>query len=108
MVYTTLEVLRLAGVETPEEKLGKVSVSIGGVVSNDPDKLVNLQNATSVEVIVGKQSYDVTLPESNEPSEEVLRVRKSQGNKVLTQAEENRKAKRARREKPVREEEASE
>lgn len=81
MKYTALELLTLAGVETPEEKIGKFGVSIGGVVVNKPDHIINLQDAKDVEIIVAKEVYKATLDDRTEPSEEVKNALKVKGDK---------------------------
>lgn len=62
MKYTALDILKLAGVESPEEKIGKVSVRIGGVVANEPNKVINLMDS-EIEVIVARtEKYIAKIP----------------------------------------------
>lgn len=61
MKYTALELLKLAGVEKPAQKIKTFGVHIGGVVVNSPDHLIETQEATEIGIIVGKESYDATL-----------------------------------------------
>lgn len=75
MIYTALEVLEAAGIEQPEEKIGKFGISIGGVTVNTPDHLINVQAETTVSVRVGREYFTAHLPERDEPSEAVQKAR---------------------------------
>ena len=61
MKYTCLEILEKTGIENPREKFGKMGITIGGVNANSAEKVINVQDATEVEVIVGKEAFTVTL-----------------------------------------------
>lgn len=74
MKYTALDILKIAGVETPEEKIGKVRVRIGGVPVRKPDTLVNVQDNKELALIVGNEKIDVTLPEE-QPAEAVANTK---------------------------------
>ena len=64
MKYIALDILKLAGVESPETKIGKVSVRIGGVVANEPNKIINVLG-DEVEVIVSRtEKYVFKVPET--------------------------------------------
>lgn len=63
MKYLAIDILKLAGVEAPEEKIGKVSVRIGGVVANEPNKIINLMDK-EIEVIVARtEKFVAHIPE---------------------------------------------
>lgn len=83
MKLTALDILHRAGVETPGDKIGKVSVSIGGVVANDPNKVINLQTAEEVEVIVGNESFtaDLTKDVTEAEAERVSETKRADGEK---------------------------
>lgn len=81
MKYTAIDILLLAGVETPGDKIGKVSVSIGGVVVNDPQKVVNVQDAETVECSVGGKTFTAKLPkeQTDVQKKSVEDVKKAKG-----------------------------
>lgn len=65
--FTALDILKLAGVEKPEEKIGKMSVVIAGIRGiNEPQHLIKLPVGTEkIDIIVGEDSYTIEeLPES--------------------------------------------
>lgn len=68
MRYTAIDILKLAGVEKPEDVIGKFSVRIGGVNVNQLDAVINVAEGNTVEVLVGRELTTVELPET--PSEE--------------------------------------
>ena len=81
MKYIALDILKLAGVESPETKIGKVSVRIGGVVANEPNKVINVLDK-EIEVIVSRtEKYVAKFPEvqSEEHAENVRLEAERQG-----------------------------
>lgn len=74
MKYLASEILEKAGVNI-EETVGKVGISIGGINVNTPDHIINVQDATTVEIIVGAEApQEVELGDATEPSEAVTAV----------------------------------
>lgn len=78
--YTALEVLTAAGVENPESIFGKLGISIGGIVVNTPNHLINIVGDSKVNVRVGKESIDIDMPEREEVSEAVKAAIVEKGN----------------------------
>lgn len=77
MKYLASEILEKAGVNV-EETVGKVGVSIGGINVNTADHIINVQDATTVEIIVGAEApQTVELGDATEPSEAVTAVLKA-------------------------------
>ena len=62
MKYTALSLLEIAGVEDPAAALNKRSVNIAGVTVNNPDHIINMQDATEVTVIANDKEYTGELP----------------------------------------------
>ena len=79
MKYTALEIIGFAGVEKPKTKIGKVSCSIGGVVVNTPDHVINVQDASEIDVIVANELFTASLPEDGEPTKAVRAALKAKG-----------------------------
>lgn len=97
MKYTASELLRIAGVEQPQDVIGSVSVRIGGIAVNRPDHVINLQGATEVEIQVANERETVQLPtDRTEPSEEVKTAIKAKG-EASTKAFEEKKPERVER-----------
>ena len=90
MRYTSLEILKLAGIENPESQVGKIGISIGGVTVNTPDHVINMQDATEVKVIFGKELLTVELPKQDTHSEDVQKAIDTKG-KAVTAALKARK-----------------
>lgn len=95
--YTVLEILTEAGVENPEEKVGKVRVRVGGIPVNDPNKVINFQPGTkSVDLIVGDESFNVKLAKESKErvfSEGAREALDAEGQEVNKQVEAIQKAK---------------
>jgi hypothetical protein len=55
--YTALEILKEAGIEKPEEKIGKMRVRIAGIAGIvKPDHLIKIQAETKkIDIIVGQE-----------------------------------------------------
>lgn len=69
-IYTALEILTIAGIEKPEEKIGKMRVRIGGIPVNKPDHLVYVSpGSEALIIIVGIESFDVSLESGPEEKE---------------------------------------
>lgn len=80
MKYTSLDLLKLAGVENPEDKIGKVKVSIGGVTVNKPDHIINIQDEKTVECLVaGKKFVAKIVKQTEEEIKRVAEVKKRKG-----------------------------
>lgn len=79
MIYTALEIVKLTGVETPEQRFGKERIKIDGIAAREADKLINTQDATKVHVQVGADTFDVDLPKQDAPSEAVTKAREAKG-----------------------------
>jgi hypothetical protein len=84
MKLTTIDILRRASVPDPADKIGKVSVSVGGVPTNYPDKMINVQEADEVEVIVGTEKFTANLrgPLSDQEATRVEEAKKARGEKA--------------------------
>ena len=78
MKYTAKEILTLAGVEKPEEIVGKMRVRIGGISVRKLDHIINVKSGT-LEVVVGVEKADVEIPERAEHSDEVRASIKAKG-----------------------------
>ena len=77
MQYLAIDLLLLAGVETPGDKIGKMSVNIGGIVVNDPTKVINIGDAKTVDIIVGVDKFTAEIPEAqDETHAENVRIQK--------------------------------
>lgn len=68
MRFTAIDILKLAGVEKPEEVIGATTVTIGGLNVSRVDQVINVAEGNTVEVIVGNELKTVELPDS--PTEE--------------------------------------
>lgn len=109
MKYTAIEILKMAEIETPEEKLGAIAITIGGVNVNTPDHVINIQDAKTVSVVVGSESKEVTLPEDAPArSEGVVAVKEAKGKEATEKAEALAKAKVEAESTPAPEEKESE
>ena len=82
MRYTALDILKLAGVEAPEEKIGKVSVAIGGVNVNRLDKVINVVGK-SVSILIGREITQFEMPAEQDPlhAENVKKIKEAEGEK---------------------------
>lgn len=65
MKYTAKEIVVKTGIENPESVFGNVAVNIGGIAVNQPDHVINTQDAEKVSVIIGSEIYEVALPEED-------------------------------------------
>jgi hypothetical protein len=79
MIYTALEIVKLTGVATPEQRFGKERIKIDGIAAREANKLINTQDATKVHVQVGAETFDVDLPKQDAPSEAVAKAREAKG-----------------------------
>lgn len=93
MIYTSSELLKLAGLK-PEEVLGKVGVTIGGLNVNKPNHLINVKSP-KIKITAGEKSYDVEVPERETESEEVQAVRAEHAKIANKQTEEIQAKKKA-------------
>lgn len=66
MKYLAHELLAKTEVPAVLEKIGTVSVNIGGIAINDPLHVIDCGNSESVEVMIGNEFHTVTLDESDE------------------------------------------
>lgn len=95
MKYLAIDILTLAGVEKPEEKIGHFSVSIGGVSVNESNKIINIIG-DSVEVLVANSEYEFTVPETqDESSAENVRVERERLGEIVTQVSLDRESAKA-------------
>ena len=80
--YTAKEILAIAGVEKPEDVVGKMRVRIGGISVRELDKIVNVKGE-SVDVLIGTETATVTVPErpETEVSDDLESARKVRGEK---------------------------
>lgn len=105
--YTALEILQVAGVEKPEEKIGKTRVRIAGVAGIvKPNHLIKIQpETTEIEIIVGIESKKITL-EKGEAEPIISKAAKlsieAKGKEVTKKAEALAKAKAVARAKPTK------
>lgn len=60
MKFKAKDILEKAGYE-PASKIGKVRVRIGGVSVNDPEHIINVQDAKEVDILVGIETQTVSL-----------------------------------------------
>lgn len=60
MKITAIDALLRAGVKTPGDKIGKMSVFIGGIAINNPSKVINVMEDT-VTVTVGNESFEADM-----------------------------------------------
>lgn len=105
MKYTAIEILKLAGVEEPERKLGAVAITIGGLNVNTPDHLINFQDSEKTQVIVGNDVYDIDVPRTPQGlSEGAQAAIEAKGRKATENAEALAKAKAEAKEAPAPEE----
>lgn len=94
MRYLAIHLLELAGVETPGEKIGKVGVNVAGVTVNDPNHIINIQDAKSVDILVGPDKFTAAIPETQDAAHEeaVREQREIAGRKATEDAEKRKKA----------------
>lgn len=79
MKYTASEILKAAGVDSPETVVGKMSVSIGGVTVNRLDQVINMQDADTALVRYGTESVEATLPNRDTISDELIAALEAKG-----------------------------
>lgn len=79
MKYTALDLIKLTGISNAEEKLGKVSIDIGGVNVNR-DKVINV-NSDEIVVRIGADSFPIAIPaeQSEEHAENVRKAKEEKG-----------------------------
>ena len=72
--YTALELLTEAGVETPQDKFGKVRIVIGGLSGIvNPDHLIRVQPGTKkLSIIVGVDPFEVELEDAEEGADSLI------------------------------------
>jgi hypothetical protein len=95
--YTAIEILKLAGIEKPEEKIGKMRVRIAGIAGIvKPDQLIKIQpGTTEVEVIVGQETATIPVEKNEEAavSDAAKATLEAKGKIATKQAEAIAKAK---------------
>lgn len=83
--YTALEILTAAGVEKPEEVLGKVAVTIAGISGVvNPNHVILIPETEKIVVIVGNEAKEVAIEgvtESQEVSKGTRAVLDEEGKK---------------------------
>jgi len=64
--YTALEILKIAGVENPEDKFGKFKIRIAGLRGiSSPNHLITIQPTTDqVDILVGDKVYSINTTEN--------------------------------------------
>ena len=98
--YTALEILTEAGIEKPEEKIGKMRVRIAGIAGIvKPDHLVKIQSGTEeIDILVGEEAVKVKI-DGDQSEQEVSEAAKvaleARGREATKKAEALQKAKKA-------------
>lgn len=90
--YTALEILTEAGIEKPEEKIGKMRVRIGGLSGIvKPDHIIRVPSGTKeVSVLVGQETATIPVEEDSEDaavSESAQVAIEAKGQKATENAE---------------------
>ena len=103
--YTALEILQEAGIENPQDKIGKVRVRIGGISGIvNPDDLITIQpNADKIDIIVGNETKELNFESSadeREVSEKAKLALEAKAEKIKVQ----NKLLRAKKEKASKQE----
>jgi hypothetical protein len=104
--YTAIEILTEAGIEKPEEKIGKMRVRIGGIAGIvKPGHIIRIPAGTKeVSVIVGQETATIPVGDDSEDaavSEGAQKAIEAKGAEATENAEAIAKAK-AQAKKPVK------
>ncbi len=66
MKFLSSELIVKTGVENVGELIGTVSISVGGIPVNDANHVIDVGEATSVDIIIGTDLHTVEITETSE------------------------------------------